>query len=238
MLRGVAGDGHVHLQVAPVTQPRPAWDWARWLVVALGLGGAGLFALSFFHDWWGFWLYAPQYPGGLRLQIALTGMGGDVKEIDLLNHYIGMAHLEDAAPMERHLAVYGVAAIATISVALLVASGRRLNKLVAIPALAFPVVFLADSFYWLYSFGHHLNPRAPLKIGTFTPELFGNGKIGQFETYATPALGFWLAVAGVACVVVAAVLRGRVCAHCENASTCKAGCSRFMVLPERRGAAR
>ncbi len=224
-----AHDGHVHLSV---TAAKPAWDWARWLVVALGVGGAVLFALAFFHAWWVFLLYAPQYPGGLRLDIALTGMSGDVKEIDLLNHYIGMGHLEDAAPVERHLAGYGVAAIAAISIGLLVASGRRLNKVVAIPALSFPVIFLADSFYWLYSFGHRLNPRAPLKIGTFTPQLFGNGKIGQFETYATPALGFWLAVAGVVCIVAATLVRTKVCAHCSRAGTCKASCPRFMVLPD------
>ena len=145
-----------------------------------------------------------------------------------------MGHLEDAAPLERHLAAYGIAAIVTISVGLLVASGRRLNKLVAIPALALPTIFLADNFYWLYTFGHRLNPRAPLKIGTFTPQLFGNGKIGQFETYATPSVGFWLAVAGVAFVVVAAVVRARVCAHCGRAATCGVGCPLLMVLPERK----
>jgi copper chaperone NosL len=225
-----AHDGHLHLAVA---RPKPAWDWARWLVVALGVAGGALFVLAFFQTWWSFWLYAPQYPGGLRLTISLTGMSGDVKEIDLLNHYIGMSHLEDAAPVERHLAGYGVAAIATLSLALLVASGKRLNKLIAIPAVAFPVAFLADSFYWLYTFGHRLDPRAPLKIGTFTPQLFGNGKIGQFETYATPSLGFWLAVLGVGCIVLAAVLRGRVCASCTGAGTCGASCSRFMILPDR-----
>jgi hypothetical protein len=118
--------------------------------------------------------------------------------------------------------------------ALLVTSGRRWNKVVAIPALAFPIVFLADSFAWLYSFGHHLNPHAPLKIAAFTPEMFGNGKIGQFETYAQPASGFWFAVLGVACIVAAAVVRSRVCAHCAQAGACGTSCSRFIVLPERK----
>jgi hypothetical protein len=220
----------VHL---PVVQAKPAWDWARWLVVGLGLGGAALFVLAFFQSWWRFWLYAPQYPGGLRLEIALTGMGGDVHEIDLLNHYIGMHHLETAAPMERHLAIYGVAAIATLSMALVLATGKKWNKLVALPAIAFPIVFLADSVGWLYSFGHHLDPRAPLKIGAFTPEMFGNGKIGQFETYAQPALGFWIALAGVVCLVAAAVIRSRVCAHCARAGSCGTTCARFLVLPEK-----
>ena len=74
------GDGHRHLAVSKGTAVRPPWDRARWLVVVLGVVGAGLFVASFFQPWWSFWLYAPQYPGGLRLQIALTGMGGDGAE--------------------------------------------------------------------------------------------------------------------------------------------------------------
>jgi hypothetical protein len=219
----------VHLRVVPQARAR---DWGRWLVLLLGALGAVTFVTAFFQVWWSFWLYAPQYPGGLRLDISLRGMSGDVHEIDLLNHYIGMSHLESAAPMERFLAGYGVAAIAVVSVALLAASGRKMNWLIAVPALSLPVVFIADSFGWLYAFGHHLNPHAPLKIGAFTPQMFGNGKIGQFETFAQPALGFWIAVVGVACVVAAAIVRSRVCARCGRASTCGATCPRLLVLPE------
>jgi hypothetical protein len=181
-------------------------------------------------------LYAPQYPKGLSLVISLTGMGGDVSEIDLLNHYIGMGHLASAAPVERHLAGYGVAAIAVITLALLALAGKKLNKLIAIPAIAFPIVFIADSFYWLYTFGHKLDPRAPLRIAAFTPQMFGNGQIGQFETFAHPALGFWLAIAGVGFALLATFLRSRVCAHCAHAGTCAAVCPRVMVLPDRASA--
>ncbi len=227
----------VHL---PVAQPeasakghRAPWDGARWLVPALGLGSTLLMALSFFKPWWSFTLYAPQYPKGLSLVISLTGMGGDVHEIDLLNHYIGMHHLADAAPTERQLAGYGVAAVCVIVLSLLMVAGKKLNRVVAIPALAFPILFLADSFYWLYSFGHDLDPKAPLHIGSFTPQMFGNGKIGQFETFAIPAIGFWIAIAGVVLAVVGTIVRSRVCAHCEHAASCGVVCPRMMVLPER-----
>jgi len=237
-------DGHRHLHlVTPEEEGEAshggagarlaAWDRARWAVVGLGAASVGLFTLSFFLPWWRFWLYAPQYPKGLGLVISLTGMSGDVGEIDLLNHYIGMKHLADAAPVERRLAAYGVAAIAVVTFALLAFSGRRINKLVAIPAVLFPVVFIADSFYWLYSFGHALDPKAPLHIDAFTPQMFGNGQIGQFETFARPELGFWLAVVGVVCAVTAAVLRSRVCAGCVDRGSCKLVCPRAMVLPRR-----
>lgn len=228
-------DRHVHLKVVGDAAPpkKPRWDWARWVVVALAAAGVVLFALSFFQDWWKFTLYAPQYPHGLRLTISLTGVGGDAHEVDLLNHYIGMKHLSEAAPMERRMASYGVGAIGLLTVALALLSGRKLNKLVAIPAIAFPLVFVADSFYWLYKFGHELDPHAPLKIRPFTPEMFGNGQIGQFETFASPALGFWLAVVGAVLVLAANVVRSRVCAHCAKAGTCGAACPRVMVGPAR-----
>src|SRR6185436_11893801 len=47
---------------------------------------------------WTMTMFAPQYPDGLRMQIysdELTGgnAGQDLKEINLLNHYIGMHDL-------------------------------------------------------------------------------------------------------------------------------------------------
>lgn len=229
--------GRLHLHVVATTDAdpsRPSWDRGRWAVIALGGLAVAAFAASYFLPWWRFWLYAPQYPKGLMLEISLTGMGGDVHEIDLLNHYIGMKHLSDAAPMERHLAGYGVAAIAVVTLAVLAGAGRRLNRWIAAPAIAFPLVFLADSFYWLYSFGHDLDPKAPLRIATFTPELFGNGQIGQFATFARPDVGFWLAVVGVAAALTANVVRHRVCAGCQQANACSVVCPRLMVLPERK----
>jgi hypothetical protein len=219
--------GHLHLTVH---HARPAWDWARWLVIGLAAAGALLFALSFFQAWWDFYLYAPQYPKGLRVTLSLTGASGDIQEVNILNHYIGMKHLDEAAPIERRLAGYGIAAISIVTVLLALVSGRRLNKLVAIPALSLPVVFIADSFYWLYKFGHQLDPKAPLRIKAFTPQMFGNGVIGQFETFAQPALGFWLAVGGAALVLASALIRSRVCKNCQRAGTCGAVCPRLMVL--------
>lgn len=227
-------DHHVHLKV---TETRPGWDWARWLVVALGVTGTLLFAASFTQPWWHFWLYAPQYPNGLELVISLRGITGDVHEIDLLNHYIGMGHLEYAAHTEIHYAGYGLIAVALMTAALAHVGGRKLNWLIPIPAVMLPLGFIADSFYWLYSFGHHLDPKAPLKIGTFTPQMFGNGKIGQFETYATPSMGFWLAIAGAVIIIGATIVRSRVCASCDARGSCRFVCPRLLVLPKKKSKA-
>ncbi len=223
-------DGHFHLAVATPAPAASRMSLERWAVILLALASAGLFAYSFYLPWWDFQLYAPQYPKGLKLVISLTGVTGDVKEINILNHYIGMKSLENAAPFERSMAGYGIAAVGIAVVTLSLLAGKKLTKLVAIPAIALPVLFLADSFYWLYKFGHDLDPKAPLKIGTFTPQLFGNGEIGQFGTFAQPHLGFWLATAGAALAIAATVLRARVCNSCSRAGTCAMTCPQVLVL--------
>lgn len=232
----IASDVKRHLPLADVSaSPRTPSRGTRVSVVALAVAACALFGIAYTQPWWSFKLYAPQYPGGLNLVISLTGMGGDVHEIDLLNHYIGMAHLADAAPLERSLAGWGVGAISIVTLAGFLLAGKKVGKLVAIPAISFPLVFLADSFAWLYRFGHNLDPKAPIRLGAFTPEMFGNGQIGQFGTFAAPAIGFWLAIAGVACALAAVILRARVCAGCARAKSCAFVCPQALVLPDKEG---
>jgi hypothetical protein len=51
--------------------------------------------------WWQFKVVAPQYPKGLKVSVYVNRLEGDVREISLLNHYIGMKSLSDAAQIER-----------------------------------------------------------------------------------------------------------------------------------------
>jgi hypothetical protein len=212
-----------HLNVLPVA--KPVARSRRWFTLALASLGLLAFGAALAVPWWKFTLYAPQYPHGLRLEIALTGLQGDVHEIDMLNHYIGMQHLAQAAPIERAYASYGVAGVCLAVLAGILLLGRKTGRLALIPAALFPIGFVADSFGWLYAFGHHLDRRAPLHVPPFSPQMFGNGQIGQFMTFAEPALGFWLAVAGVVIVAAAVEFRQRaVCAQCTRAATCKGIC--------------
>src|SRR5215510_12926875 len=66
------------------------------LLAALALVAVSLFPL------WDMTMFAPQYPQGLRLHIYSYkldgGHGGqDVKEVNVLNHYIGMRELDTEA---------------------------------------------------------------------------------------------------------------------------------------------
>ena len=62
------------------------------------LVAAALLVVTYFFPLWNLTMFAPQYPDGLRLDIysytLVGGNGGqDVKEINVLNHYIGMKDL-------------------------------------------------------------------------------------------------------------------------------------------------
>ncbi len=187
---------------AAPTKPRPARSAARLTLTALALTAI---AASYWQPFWSFKLYAPQYPHGLTLTIALTGFSGDVREIDMLNHYIGMDSLQHGAALERQYSALLVGLLVSVLAVLAVLPSRRSAVFAAGIGAAYPLGFLADTFYWLHRFGHQLDPRAPLHIPHFTPELFGNGTIGQFMTFAVPQLGFVLSIVGAALLLAAAV---------------------------------
>ena len=63
----------------------------------LFIAAAALIVASMFFPYWRMHLNAPQYPQGLYWTVYLDHMEGDIREIDGLNHYIGMAKLHDAA---------------------------------------------------------------------------------------------------------------------------------------------
>jgi len=166
------------------------------LPTMLLVGAALLLVASILMPYWHMTLFAPQYPGGLKVTSYLNRLEGDVHEIDELNHYIGMRSLADAAQLERSISIYGVAMLSLLVLAAVFIHNRWAGVL-SLPALFFPAVFLGDLHYWLRSYGHHLDPRAPLSnaIKPFTPPVLGVGHVGQFKTLAYPGAGLWLAFA-------------------------------------------
>lgn len=214
----------------PVPRTPEARRGRRWLVLFLAVGGALLLLASYQFPYWNFHLVAPQYPRGLNLQIALFGVTGDVAEIDILNHYIGMMKMSTAASLERSMSTYLVAIATLGTVAGVIATGKRLGWLGLLVALGLPLGFLADTTYWMYRFGHELEPQAPLKFAPFMPVLMGQGTIGQFHTTAWPALGFWMAVGAAVMVATAVWLRKQVCDHCPKTATCGQTCNHLIVF--------
>lgn len=177
--------------------------------VVLGLARV-LLLVSIFFPYWTMKLEAPQYPKGLYITAYVNHLSGDIVEVDGLNHYIGMRPLEEAATFERATAVWMVVAMFLLVEGAAVVRSPWAVALV-LPVLLFPIGFIADLQFWLHHHGHNLNPAAPLSsaIKPFTPPALGIGEIGQFRTIAHTDLGWWMAVASSALVVVGLALHRR-----------------------------
>ena len=169
--------------------------------ILLGIA-AILLLMSMFLPYWKMTLKAPQYPGGLSVEVYVNRMTGDVSEIDGLNHYIGMRPLGEAAQLER-----AVSMVAVVILVLLVLAAIFVHSpwalLLALPAILWPFIFIADMYYWMRNFGLNLDPTAPLSssIDPFVPPILGSGMVGQFETIATFQIGLWMAFLAVAMIL-------------------------------------
>lgn len=211
--------------------PGPMLHRGRRITVAiLAVVAVALILISLKFPYWNVELKAPQYPDGLHVQIYMNKVVGDVFEVDLLNHYIGMKKLEEAAKFERSIALYAIAAISLLTL-LFVFSGRRLMSLLALPALVFPFAFILDLFFWLHRFGNNLDPKAPIEFPPFTPQLIGEGKIGQFATVGTLDVGFYLAIASFVLVLTALIIRFTVCNACPYKQKCSLACPHLFLWP-------
>lgn len=164
---------------------------------------AVLMLISYFVPYWNMTLHAPQYPDGLRVEAFLNRLTGDVQEIDGLNHYIGMRPLNEAARLERSLSAIAIAVQALLVIAAVFVHSRWAAVL-ALPALLFPGLFLADLFFWLHNFGQNLDPTAALSssIEPFTPPLLGEGMVGQFRTVARADIGWYIALSASFIIVI------------------------------------
>jgi copper chaperone NosL len=184
---------------------------ARYLTPTFIFMAARLMLLvSIFLPYWHMELVAPQYPNGLFITAHVNFLAGDVKEIDGLNHYIGMRPLGEAGAMERAASVWLI-----IAMVLLVEGAAFVHSrwavLLAVPAVTFPLAFVVDMYYWMRTFGLNLNPDAPLSssVKPFVPTVIGEGGIGQFKTYAEMGDGYWLAVGCAVFTIVGFVFHRR-----------------------------
>lgn len=150
------------------------------------------YAFVYIQPMWNFKFKAPQYPMGLELDIFMTGAQGDVTEIDIINHYIGMQKLGDAATNEKAMAPFVLVGLSVISLSIGLFPRMKLLHILSLAILGFPLAFTSIFQLWLYKFGHDLNPAAPVRLTPFTPVILGEGIIGQFTTYAVPGSGFYL----------------------------------------------
>jgi hypothetical protein len=170
---------------------------------ALFMLAALILMTSLFTPYWTMTMKAPQYPKGLKINVYLSHIEGDVFEIDELNHYLGMPKLDEGGRIERSISIVAMVVLGFLLVGSIFVHNQW-AALFALPALGFPLMFLADLWWILDQYGHSIDPKSALggAIKPFTPPLFGEGKIGQFGTVAMPEVGLFLAFAASFVILV------------------------------------
>jgi hypothetical protein len=184
----------------PELVDRPIPDRGRLLLAAGGI----LLVVAIFLPLWQIHLVAPQYPEGLDLYIHSYKLeagneGQDLSEINNLNHYIGMAPIEEEDFPEMTFIPFLLGGFSLL--ALRAAFFGTVKS--AIDTLVLFVYFGAFSmrrfYYQLYTYAHNLDPKAPMDIEPFTPILLGWKQIANFTQYSFPREGSALLLVAVAC---------------------------------------
>lgn len=166
---------------------------ARFLVLGAGV----LLVIACAFPLWRITMFANQFPEGLRLSIysykLVGGAGGaDLEGINILNHYIGMRDIAAADFVEMRFIPFALGVFFLL--ALRTGVFARIRDLVDLTVLLlyFSVFSFGVFWYRMYTYGHQLNPEAPIKVAPFTPPLFGHQHLANFEIYSYPGLGTFL----------------------------------------------
>jgi nitrous oxidase accessory protein len=124
-------------------------------------------------------------------------MVGDVRELNIINHYVGMPPIDPAPGLET--ALYPIALTVLIALCLMSPLHKWAGRLALIAVVAMPIGILIDVQWWLYTYGHSLDPKAPIRLPPFTPLVMGSSKLGNF---VTSSMVSW----GVVCLLAAAAI--------------------------------
>ena len=173
------------------------------------LAAAVTIAVSIFFPLWKMHLVAPQYSDGLDLyifnyKIQGGGFNGQhLNEINNLNHYIGMKPIEQSDFLEMRWMpfVFGLIILMTLRS---IVFGEMSNVVDLFAVYSYFGTFSIASFWYrLYTYGHSLDPHAPMRIQPFTPLLIGVKQIANFREHSYPQAGAYLLCCSVLLIVLA-----------------------------------
>lgn len=182
---------------------------------------------TFFFPLWNMTLTSNQFPDGLILNIYSYKLEGgktpnrdDLKEINSLNHYIGMRALKEDDFTEFKWIPFFVGGVMLLALRVIVLG--KMSKLVDLFVLfSYFGVFSLWSFYRkLFLYGHELDTTAAVKVAPFTPPIFGHRTMANFEIYSYPDIGSYF-MAAIPVLLLAAIWFSKRAADLEYARKSK-----------------
>jgi copper chaperone NosL len=157
------------------------------------LVGVVMLVPTFFYPLWNMTLYSNQFPEGLVLNIYSHKLEGgksqnrdDLKEINSLNHYIGMRALMEDDFTEFKWIPFVIGGVMLLALRVIVLG--KMSKLVDLFVLFsyFGLFSLWTFYHKMYLYGHELDATAAVKVPPFTPPVFGHVTMANFEVYSYP----------------------------------------------------
>lgn len=145
---------------------------------------------------WNMSFFSNQYTDGLVLNIYSYQLEGgkspnrdDLREINSLNHYIGMRPLLESDFSEFTWVPLVVGLLMILALRAMVI-GKMSNLVDVFVIFVYFGLFSMWSFYHrLYMYGHNLDPTASIKVQPFTPPFFGTKQIANFSVNSYPGIG-------------------------------------------------
>ena len=171
---------------------------------------------TFFFPLWNMSFYSNQYTDGLVLHIYAYQLEGgktanrdDLREINSLNHYIGMRPLleSDFSEFTWVPLVVGLLMILALRAMVL---GKISNLVDVFVLFTYFGLFSLWSFYHrLYMYGHNLDPTASIKVPPFTPPIFGSKQIANFMVNSFPGFASYALIAFAVLLLLSILLSAR-----------------------------
>jgi copper chaperone NosL len=145
---------------------------------------------------WQMRLEAPQYRDEEALKIAIypNAMRGDIRELKVLNQYIGV-HVPPTLPQFNWLprVIAGAAALGLVAASL---RNRARARILLTSSSGLAVALLVATIqaqFQMHDIGHKRDPKTILAgMRDFTPPFLGTTKIAQFTVSSGFGAGVWL----------------------------------------------
>ena len=156
---------------------------------------------------WKITLEAPQYPIPLGMYIHINDFSDvhphDIKNINLMNHYVGMKYIPEAIPEFK---IFPIGIIVTTIIGLIIAFKGTYKWFLYwfVLMVVLSAAGLYDFYLWEHDYGHDLDPKAIMKFTNpdgsvmgFQPPLFGSKDILNFRAHSYPQLGALFLALGI-----------------------------------------
>lgn len=171
--------------------------------ILMGIG-ALLLLLLFKFPIWKISLDAPQYPEGINMYIWINNINGEngidppsddtehvIANINLLNHYIGMKHINPAEFWEFTYFPYVIWGMIALGLLFVLLNKRILYLFWAVLMAVLGILGMYDFYKWEYDYGHNLSPLAQIKVPgmAYQPPFLGGKWLLNFYAESWPYYG-------------------------------------------------